>query len=75
MGTGAQPSLWPALPQLMLPVELIVGSLDPKFVAINRQMAAQLPQAQLEIVSNAGHTVHLERPSSFQNLVNQFIDA
>lgn len=69
MGTGVQPPLWAALGQVTLPVLLIAGALDEKFVAINRQMAQQLPNARLEIVAGAGHTVHLERPSFFQQVV------
>jgi pimeloyl-ACP methyl ester carboxylesterase len=35
-------------------------------------MAQQLPQAQLQIVSDAGHTVHLEQPERFAALVQKF---
>jgi 2-succinyl-6-hydroxy-2,4-cyclohexadiene-1-carboxylate synthase len=67
MGTGAQPSLWPDLLTLNLPVRLVVGELDTKFVRLNEQMAAQLPHARLQIVPRAGHAVHLERPWAIIN--------
>ena len=73
MGTGAQPSLWGALPALALPTLLIVGALDSKFVAINQQMVARLPNGRLHITPHAGHTVHLERPSAFETAVCQFL--
>lgn len=73
MGTGVQPSLWERLGGLTMPVLLLAGELDGKFTAINRQMAAQMPTAQLEIVPEAGHTIHLERPSTFANLVLSFL--
>lgn len=73
MGTGRQPSLWPHLPTLSVPTLLIAGKLDRKFVAINQEMAPLLPDARLEIVPNAGHTVHLERPEAFSSAVSQFI--
>ncbi|MCB8922948.1 MAG: 2-succinyl-6-hydroxy-2,4-cyclohexadiene-1-carboxylate synthase [Ardenticatenaceae bacterium] len=73
MGTGAQPSLWPHLPALTLPTLLLAGELDAKFVAINQQMHALLPSSQLEIVAGAGHTVHLERPYSFQQAILTFL--
>lgn len=69
MGTGIQPSLWQQLGNLKMPVHLIAGELDDKFVAINRRMAAQIPAARLDIVPGAGHTVHLERPSLFSQIL------
>ena len=73
MGTGAQPSLWPRLPELAAPVLLLAGELDEKFVGINRRMAAQMPDAQLEIVAEAGHTIHFERPQAFTTHVIEFL--
>ncbi len=72
-GTGVQPSLFPRLPQLRIPVLLIAGELDTKFTAIARSMALALPQARLRIVHGAGHAVHLERPQEFDTLVGDFI--
>jgi 2-succinyl-6-hydroxy-2,4-cyclohexadiene-1-carboxylate synthase len=65
MGTGAQPSLWEHLPEIDLPILLLAGELDNKFAAIAGQMAQQLPQAELVIVPEAGHTIHLERPQTY----------
>ncbi|MGB8702683.1 MAG: alpha/beta fold hydrolase, partial [Thermosynechococcaceae cyanobacterium] len=62
MGAGAQPSLWDALPDLTLPIHLVVGELDAKFCAINRAMTERCPAAQLTVVPNCGHAVHLEVP-------------
>ena len=73
MGTGAQPSQWGRLGKLRLPTLLLAGELDAKFVAINREMAALLPNARLEIVPGAGHAVHLERPSHYAALVGKFL--
>lgn len=69
MGAGAQTSLWERLDELVLPTLLIAGSLDHKFVNISRQMAQRMPHAQLQIVPDAGHTVHLERPALYARLL------
>jgi 2-succinyl-6-hydroxy-2,4-cyclohexadiene-1-carboxylate synthase len=74
MGTGVQPSLWSRLSELKMPVLLLTGELDSKFVAINQQMVRQIPQGQLQIIPQAGHTIHLERPSHFNQLVQSFLD-
>jgi len=72
MGTGAQPSLWEKLPQLHLPTLLLAGELDSKFVAIAQQMASQLPQAEIAIIPEVGHTIHLERPQTFTERITLF---
>ncbi len=72
MGSGAQPSLWHKLSNLTMPVLLIVGELDTKFVKIGQEMAALMPNVQLEVMTGAGHMVHLERPLHFQQLVCTF---
>ena len=73
MGSGAQPSLWEELPRLNLPTQLIVGRLDRKFLRINREMAAAMPQAALKVVPNAGHRVHLENPRVLNETVLSFL--
>lgn len=69
MGTGAQPNLWDRLQELNVPVDLIVGSLDAKFVAINQAMAARIPACQLHIIDGAGHSVHQEQPAAVAALL------
>lgn len=72
MGTGAQPELWSELENLPMSVMLIAGEEDAKFVALNRRMAAAIPRASLEIVTGAGHAVHLEAAHIYNNLVMGF---
>ena len=72
MGTGVQPSLWPHLNKLKMPVLLLAGEMDRKFVAINQQMHSQIPHGQLQIVTDAGHTIHMERPSLFNDITLAF---
>ncbi|GHO95190.1 putative 2-succinyl-6-hydroxy-2,4-cyclohexadiene-1-carboxylate synthase [Reticulibacter mediterranei] len=72
VGTGTQPALHDALPELILPVLLLTGELDKKFCAIAQDMKFQLPHAQWSVVPGAGHTVHLEQPEQFVQLVVEF---
>ena len=64
LGTGALPSLWDRLPELRMPVTLLVGERDPKFTAIATEMARRIPDATVTVVPGAGHAVHLERPDA-----------
>lgn len=73
LSPGRQPAVWDQLPRLEMPVLLLVGALDEKYVAVNQQMAARLPSARLEIVPGAGHTVHLEQPAQFISSLRGFL--
>ena len=75
VGTGTQPVLHDALPKLALPVLLLTGELDKKFCAIAQDMKFQLLHAQWAVVPGAGHTIHLEQPEQFVQLVEAFCAA
>ena len=73
LGTGMQPSLWDALEHVAVPTLLIAGGEDQKFVRTNERMLEVLPDARLEVVPNAGHTVHLEQPEAWVSAVESFV--
>jgi 2-succinyl-6-hydroxy-2,4-cyclohexadiene-1-carboxylate synthase len=66
LGTGMQPSLWNAMAALTMPMTLVVGECDQKFVQINQSMAVQQPLAQLKILPDCGHAAHAEDPAAFE---------
>jgi 2-succinyl-6-hydroxy-2,4-cyclohexadiene-1-carboxylate synthase len=73
MGQGAQPSYWDRLGEIDVPVLLMAGALDRKFVGIAGQMGVRIAGAQLSVVPDAGHAVHLERPREFLDEVREFL--
>lgn len=73
MGAGQQEPLWQRLGALDMPALLIAGALDRKYCEIAASMSAAMPAAQMTIVPNAGHTVHLEQPQTFEQLVMEFL--
>jgi 2-succinyl-6-hydroxy-2,4-cyclohexadiene-1-carboxylate synthase len=73
LGTGQQISLWEKLPQGSVPLLLLVGGQDHKFVAINEKIAVDYPQAQLQIFSHCGHNFHLEDSHHFALVLRQFL--
>lgn len=73
MGTGVQPSWWNNLSQLFLPVCLLAGSEDKKFLAINKRMAELLPEAEFFAIESAGHSLHVEQPEIFGTIVYDFL--
>ncbi|MEG4241679.1 2-succinyl-6-hydroxy-2,4-cyclohexadiene-1-carboxylate synthase [Microcoleus sp. MON2_D6] len=74
MGTGNQPSLWEKLAQNQIPIILLAGEYDDKFININTEMASLCPAATLEIVPKAGHNIHFENIDKFGSVVRQFYD-
>jgi 2-succinyl-6-hydroxy-2,4-cyclohexadiene-1-carboxylate synthase len=69
LGTGALPSLWERLAELRMPVAMVAGERDAKFVEIAQQMAALIPGASVAIVPGAGHAAHLEAPEAVAELI------
>lgn len=72
-GTGVQPSYWDRLSDLHMPVLLIAGARDQKFVSINEEMQKDMNQAALEIVEDAGHNIHLESQAKFDTIITEFL--
>ena len=69
LGTGVMEPLWDALPSLTVPVTLVVGERDEKFLAIAERMAAALPRAEIVVVPGAGHAAQLEQPAAVAALL------
>lgn len=73
MGTGQQPPLWKKLRQNQIPLLLLVGELDKKFIEINQKMASLCPISRLEIISNTGHNIHIENPQIYSKIIIDFL--
>lgn len=74
MGTGVQPSWWERLTGLDQQVLLIAGEKDTKFVAINRLMQKEIPNAALSVCPETGHAVHVENSRIFGKIVEAFLN-
>jgi len=73
-GTGTQEPLWDQLQDLTMPVLLVVGANDQKFLQIGSDMKnAMGTNSHLTTIENAGHAVHLEQTKEFNSVVEQFL--
>lgn len=72
-GQGEDPPVADRLHEIAAAVLLVAGALDGAYVAHARDMAARMPHARLEIVPDAGHAVHLERPAEYATAVKSFL--
>ncbi len=73
MGVGSQAHLWDRLSELAMPVLLLAGERDRKYVGILQAMEAQLPGAVLEIVPQVGHNIHAENPRGVAERLKDFL--
>jgi len=73
LGPGAQPPLFDELPRVRVPVLLVAGALDERFVELARELARLLPQAELCVIPDAGHAVHVEQPAAFVRVASDFL--
>lgn len=68
-GQGSMEPLRDHLAEVRAPTLVIAGELDPVGLARARVVAGGIPGARLATVPDAGHTPHLETPSTFRSLV------
>jgi 2-succinyl-6-hydroxy-2,4-cyclohexadiene-1-carboxylate synthase len=64
LGTGAMQPVWGRLGELHMPVTVLAGERDDKFVGLGQRLARGLPDARLEVVARAGHGLLLEAPEA-----------
>jgi 2-succinyl-6-hydroxy-2,4-cyclohexadiene-1-carboxylate synthase len=63
IGSGEMTPLWSRLGELTMPVTLLNGERDSKFIDIGRRMAEMLPNARAIVVAG-GHGLPLENPDA-----------
>ena len=60
--------LWERLGELSMPVTVVAGARDAKYLALGRRMVELLPDAQLLVVAG-GHGLPLENPAALVELL------
>ncbi len=73
-GQGVMPPVWDRLAQLELPVLLLAGELDEKYVAAGSRMASALPDGVFRPIPGAGHAPQLEDPDAVAAELRAFLD-
>lgn len=69
IGGGAMAPLWDRIGTLRMPVTIVVGARDAKFVDYAERYAALLPQAEVHVVDGAGHGLPREAPAELAALI------
>jgi len=74
MLTQADSRIIENLPNITVPVLLIVGENDTPYHAGTDYMAAKIPNARKVVISAAGHSCNIDQPERFNQAVLQFLD-
>ena len=72
MGLGQMPNLGPTLAETSIPVQLVVGELDRKFVALALRATSQSPRIRLRVLPRCGHNPLLEAPAELARLLTRW---
>jgi len=74
LSTGRQPSYWDQLARMNVPLLLVAGELDQKYIRIGENMASLCKEARTAIIPGAGHNTHVENPEAFIRVVDSFFE-
>ena len=72
MSTGRMQPQWDNLAKANLPILLIAGEQDSKYIEINNKIASINQKSELRIISGTGHNSHFEKPEIFVNYIKEF---
>jgi len=73
-GQGALDPVWDELPSLTQPLLVVAGARDERYCEAARRIAELAPRGRAEIVEEAGHAAHLQRPEALARLLTNFLD-
>jgi 2-succinyl-6-hydroxy-2,4-cyclohexadiene-1-carboxylate synthase len=73
MGAGVMEPLWGDLAKVAVPSTFVAGQLDHGYVAAARRLAAAVPNGHVEVVLQAGHPAHQERPEAFARVLGDHL--
>lgn len=69
LGTGRMPDLWPLIPSLRVPTQVISGALDAKCTEIGKRLCSLSPFFMQHIIPDSGHNPVLETPERLLTLL------
>jgi 2-succinyl-6-hydroxy-2,4-cyclohexadiene-1-carboxylate synthase len=74
-GQGVMRPLHERLGALATPALVIAGTLDATGLERASEVTRSLPDARVELIEDAGHAPHIERPEAFLRVVTGFLDS
>ncbi len=72
-GAGTMPPVDASmLNGIQVPVLLLAGEADEKYVSVQYQLNSQLPDAEVHIIADAAHRVHIDHPGVYIEKIRRF---
>jgi 2-succinyl-6-hydroxy-2,4-cyclohexadiene-1-carboxylate synthase len=75
MGQGSQPSLWPGIAHISIPILCVTGELDENYTEIAHRMSAANPKLSVRTLRNAGHDLVSDALQQLHELLREFWSA
>lgn len=72
-GAGVDTSVLDRLQEIQVPVLVVAGDLDSRYVELGHTMVRSIPNASMVVVPEAGHSVHLEKPEALTEAAVSFL--
>lgn len=72
-GTGQLPSIWEKCSHLRVPTLICAGENDLKFKDLAERMVSIIPNSQLSLIPDSGHSPHLENPRATAAAIIRFL--
>jgi 2-succinyl-6-hydroxy-2,4-cyclohexadiene-1-carboxylate synthase len=72
-GSAADPAVTTRLGEIQTPTLILTGELDTKYIEIGRMLQSGIPNAEMQIIPDAGHAIHLERSDAVIDAVQGFL--
>lgn len=73
LGQGRMESLWDRLSELQMPVLLVAGEADGKYLDLMQRMAVAIPHCELVTMPGVGHAVHREAAPELTEAMIDFL--
>ncbi len=71
-GAGADVPLLDRATSIVARTLVLAGELDTHYIEHGRRLAAAIPRAEVRIIPNAGHAIHLEQPDAVISEITAF---
>jgi 2-succinyl-6-hydroxy-2,4-cyclohexadiene-1-carboxylate synthase len=75
MGPGVCEPFWPDLGRITCPATFVAGAEDQRYAQLAQRLSETVPNGRPAIVDGSGHSVHMEQPQVFADLLQNHLSS